>query len=91
MWKSPITIMQTEMQTQLEGEVLKAVMKLGVMVDKEELLRALQYDREQYYRGYNDAVDEFTERLFMHLEELNCEAWKKNIRDIAECMRVGSE
>ena len=88
MWESPITIMQTEMQTQPEDEVMKVVANVGVMVDKEELLKALQYDREQYYRGYNDAVDEFVERLENHLEELNCEAFLSDIRQIADIMKV---
>ena len=88
MWESPIKMMETEMRMQLEGDVLKAVKNVGVMVDKEELLRALQYDRKQYYRGYNDAVDEFAERLVSHLEELNCEAFTNEIRQIADIMKV---
>ena len=88
MYKSPIEVYQSEMESFLEGEILKAVQKVGVMVEKEELLRALQYDREQYYRGYNAAVDEFAERLISHLEELNCEAFTNDIREIADIMKV---
>lgn len=54
MYKSPITIFQTQMNLQMEGEILKAVQKVGVTVDKEELTKALQYDREQYDKGYSD-------------------------------------
>lgn len=61
MYESPINIIQGEMQMQLEGEVYKAIQKVGVDVDKEELLKALQYDREQYKKGYNDAIEEFAE------------------------------
>lgn len=32
--------------------------KCGVNVDKEELLKALKYDREQYEKGYRDAKAE---------------------------------
>ena len=56
MWESPIKLLQSEMETQLEGEVLKAVQRVGIDVDKEELLKALKYDREQYQKGYMDAV-----------------------------------
>lgn len=42
------------MQCQIEGEIYKAVMKVGVNVDKGELLKALQYDRNQYQKGYAD-------------------------------------
>ena len=34
--------------------VLSAVTKVGVNVNKEELIRALKYDRNQYERGYED-------------------------------------
>ena len=38
----------------LDNEILKAVQNVGVNVDKEELLKALQYDRGQYQKGYDD-------------------------------------
>ncbi len=57
MYKSPIDIIYGQMETQLEGTVLKAVQNVGVDVDKEELIRALQYDRHQYSKGYHDAMD----------------------------------
>ena len=42
------------MNTAFEGEVMKAVQKFCVDVDKEELIKALQYDRNQYKKGYAD-------------------------------------
>ena len=54
MYKSPIDIYYGQMETQLEGSVLRAVQKVGVNVDKEELIRALKYDRDQYDKGYSD-------------------------------------
>ena len=52
MYESPIKIIYWQMQTQMEGDILKAVMRTDIQVDKEELLRALQYDRAQYERGF---------------------------------------
>ena len=46
------------MRNQIEGEIYKAVMNVGVNVDKEELIKALQYDREQYQKGYKDRDDQ---------------------------------
>lgn len=67
MYTSPIDVIYGEMQMQVEGEIYKAVQKVGVNVDKEELLKALQYDRGQYEQGYKDgyarAIDEFAETL----------------------------
>jgi len=53
-YQSPIEVFQTQMQSQIVGEIYKAVMKVGVNVDKDELLKALQYDRDQYQKGYKD-------------------------------------
>ena len=62
MYKSPIEIIYGQMQTQMEGDILRAVQSYFPNVDKEELLRALQYDRDQYHKGYadgrRDAMDE---------------------------------
>ena len=48
---------------QREENIFKAILETGVKVDKEELLKALKYDREQYNKGYVDGVKEFAERL----------------------------
>lgn len=57
-YQSPIEVIQTQMRNQIEGEIFKAVINVGVNVDKEELLKALQYDREQYQKGYKDRDDQ---------------------------------
>ena len=44
------------METQIEGEVLKAVYTYDIHVDKDELIRALNDDRRQYEQGYKDAM-----------------------------------
>lgn len=54
MWKSPIEIIKEKVQTQLEKDVMTAVQKCGIVVDKKELIKALKYDREQYNKGYAD-------------------------------------
>ena len=54
MYESPIKIIYGQMQTQIEGDILKAVMRTDIQVDKEELTHALRYDRDQYERGFAD-------------------------------------
>ena len=56
MYKSPVEIIYGQMRTSVENDVVKAVMDVGINVDKDELIRALQYDRGQYEKGYQDAV-----------------------------------
>ena len=51
----------------IENEVWSSILKVGVNVDKEELIKALRYDREQYQKGYKDGfkdgIIKFAERL----------------------------
>lgn len=58
MWESPIEIIKTDIQTRYEENVMKAVLSCGINVNKEELIKALQYDRQQYKKGYEDAKAE---------------------------------
>lgn len=53
-YQSPIEMVQDEMEMKVEGEVMKAVQNVGINVNKDELLKALAYDRDQYNKGYND-------------------------------------
>jgi hypothetical protein len=46
--------MQTVMEKKENAIVAKVQTALDVQVDKEELIRALQYDRNQYEKGYMD-------------------------------------
>ena len=56
MYESPIEIIYKNMQTKVENNVFAAVQEYGISVDKEELIKALQYDRDQYERGYRDGL-----------------------------------
>ena len=58
MYNSPIEFLMTDIQNQIikqqDEEIYKAVLHYVPNVDKEELIRALQYDRGQYEKGYAD-------------------------------------
>lgn len=56
MYKSPIEMILGELRLQQEGEIFRAVQDYNISVDKEELLKALQYDRGQYEKGFRDGV-----------------------------------
>lgn len=51
---SPIQLIVDDYQTTIEDEVMKVVRNTGIFVDKEELIKALKYDRQQYEKGYQD-------------------------------------
>lgn len=58
-YKSPIEIAydwSNNVMKQTEDSVINAVYKIGVHVDKDELIKAMAYDREQYKAGYEDGL-----------------------------------
>ena len=61
-YESPITIVSELINTQLRQDgdryVAEIEKKVGFHVDKQELIKALAYDREQYQKGYDDGVRE---------------------------------
>lgn len=56
MYQSPIEIITKKMRTQFEDNVFKAIQDYGIVVDKDELIKALKYDRDQYEKGYRDGL-----------------------------------
>lgn len=58
MYQSPIEIIFKDMETKIENAIIQAVQNVDIRVDKEELIRALQYDRDQYEKGRRDALNE---------------------------------
>lgn len=53
MYESPIKVFQGNLEMQFEGEILKAVQRADITVDRDELIRAIRYDREQYQKGFD--------------------------------------
>ena len=56
MYESPIKIIAGKIQTQIDDEIYRAVQNVGINVDREELLKALEYDRGQYKKGFDDGT-----------------------------------
>lgn len=57
-YKSPINIISSALRIEIENETLKAIKDVGIDVDKDELIKALKYDRNQYDKGYGDGFYE---------------------------------
>lgn len=56
-YKPIIEMVWGQMQTEYDGAVMKAIQKCDVVVDKERLIAALKFDRQQYEHGYHDAME----------------------------------
>ena len=67
MYNSPIDLtintIYNELAKKSDEQIYQAVIGCGVNVDKAELLKALEYDRNQYEIGFKDGVKKFAERL----------------------------
>lgn len=51
----------------IENEVFSIIKRYNIDVDKDELIRALAYDRKQYEMGYSDGVRDFYTKLIARL------------------------
>ena len=64
MYKSPIDLVYdqvfTGLKKQMDEDIYKAVLNVGINVDKGELIKALRYDRGQYDQGRKDAMSAIT-------------------------------
>lgn len=61
MYESPIDKIYGDIKSQIikrdeENMMYSIEQAIGYRVDKSELIKALQYDRDQYQKGYNDAM-----------------------------------
>jgi hypothetical protein len=74
MYESPISLIVSDMEHQIRDEqercILEAVQRVGVTVDKEGLVKALQYDRRQYESGYRAALLKFRDRLLGMVDDI---------------------
>lgn len=95
MYESPIMIYQSpveeiiqklisEENRKQEELILDKCYKIGVDVNKEELLKALTYDRQQYQKGYADGINEVILQL-----EAEIESSDKYIREYEDTEEQG--
>lgn len=54
MYKSPIEVIYGQTMKTMDDDIFRAVCSYDINVDRDELIRALKYDRDQYNRGYED-------------------------------------
>ena len=54
MYESPIKIITGQIKTNYEDAIYSAVQNVGINVDREELLKALEYDRGQFEEGFKE-------------------------------------
>ena len=78
-WESPINLITNytdELVKNLEAAqeecVMRAVANVGVYVEKDELLKALAYDRDQYTIGWHDGYNDRDKEIIRCRECKHC-------------------
>jgi hypothetical protein len=87
MYESPIKIIEDinrDVTDAFEDHVYKCVLRYGIDVDREELIQALNYDRQMYEKGYADGYKAGLEsaeiircRDCEYYHPYYCEKWSK--------------
>ena len=53
-YQSPVEIVSQNIREKFEGDVMQIIHSYDIHVAKDELVKALQYDRDQYKKGFAD-------------------------------------
>ena len=74
MYKSPIELIMDsspvqEIRRDSEGLIVKALLNIGVNIDKDELIKLLEGDRGSYNQGYKDGYDAAITKIMEALEQ----------------------
>lgn len=101
-YESPVNIIMGQVEQefkQIQNETENTIMaeirqQLGVYVDKEELIKALQYDRNQYDKGYSDgraSMFEELEKIETQIIRNSRPQWEKLVIDVTTCQLLIKE
>lgn len=73
MYKSPIELITSQMalnvSKSIDNSIYQAVQNVDVLVDKDELIKALSYDRNQYNKGFEDGAKMFAKEIKAEIHE----------------------
>lgn len=72
MYEPVATFIQGKIESFIDGELLRVTQEMGLDVDRDELLKALQYDRGQYEKGYADGCRDSRKHGEWNILEYDC-------------------
>ena len=96
MYEPVATFIQGKTESFIEGELLRVTQEMGLDVNREELLKALQYDRGQYEKGYADGcrdsrkLGEWLVEAYTEDDRIVVIPYKKHQHDEPFCSRCKS-
>lgn len=68
MYELPIEVISIDYADDMEEAICRRLMRFGIKVNKEELIKAIKYDRDQYFKGYKDCLKERVKILEKQLD-----------------------
>ena len=91
-YKSPIAMVVEDVNIKIENDIVKAVQNYDIKVDREELAKALAYDRDQYSKGFAEARKKYETPTAEWIETELTEEYRQYGFDLrVVCSRCGSE
>lgn len=78
MYECPIEILETSTQykshfnEETDTMILEAIRGVGVNINKEQLIRAIMNERQQYDKGYADGIKELDKFISIIAEIFDC-------------------
>ena len=81
-YESPINIfqqLQTAVTENVDKQVYTAIQQVGVVVNKDELIKAINYDRNQYEEGYKNGYMKAKEDLKTALADVSLTDMQRNV------------
>lgn len=71
-YECPVQLIQRTVNEEIGKNIMQTVHSVGVAVNKEELIRALNYDRDSYAKGYKDGYNKaYDEAIELMKKEFN--------------------
>jgi hypothetical protein len=83
-YTSPITEYLGQMRIEHENAVLKAIQEFDIRVDKDELIKALKYDRDQYRKGFIDGCRGSYDRIIERAKADTVNKMKEKVYEVAQ-------
>lgn len=62
-YECPVQLIQRAVNKDVENMLMKSIHSVGVTVDKDELVRALNYDRDSYAKGYKEGYNKACDKI----------------------------
>lgn len=79
MYEASIEIIYGKIEYQIEESIFKAIQNVGINVDRDKLIKALRYDRDQYNKGYADGRRIKVKMLYRKASEM----WTYKVIDVS--------